>query len=426
MKFNFTKTIFILFASLILSVEAFAVPLIELSLTNRRAVSGVYYADLVANVTSGNIWGLNNLTIGINYNLSALSGFDGALLNPDPDLIGINQVNNVGFLTIGFFSLNTYNKTGLITLGTVRWNITDGTLNDDVYFFSNNEIYNYYDLLNYGCDEPTCYQIINPSSQRIIPLVYITTGEVSSPICFASSVYVPFTSNVECNSGDVFNVQLSDASGSFASPSIIGTYTAPSAINSGTINAALPSTLTLGSNYRIRVVNITQSITGGDNGSNLALQYCSKNVTVTAMLHGMWNGTTHVLAPVYAELRQGGTLPSSTVVARKAGILNSAGTATFDFSDVSDGNYYLVIRTPGYLPLARPSTFALSTDGFTYDFTTGSSQAAGTTGAMYQHSSGKWVARCGDFNGSRSITASDANLFLTNSGNNITSYVPAP
>lgn len=70
------------------------------------------------------------------------------------------------------------------------------------------------------------------------------------------------------NTDNVFTAQLSDATGSFASPVTIGTIS--STASSGTIDATIPTTTT-GSGYRIRVISSSPSLDGSDIGSNLSI-----------------------------------------------------------------------------------------------------------------------------------------------------------
>ncbi len=79
---------------------------------------------------------------------------------------------------------------------------------------------------------------------------------------------VTFTITGKFTSGNIFTAQLSDGSGSFTTPTSIGTLNATAA---GTINATLPSTVANGSAYRIRVVASAPSTTSPDNGSNLSI-----------------------------------------------------------------------------------------------------------------------------------------------------------
>jgi autotransporter-associated beta strand protein len=104
----------------------------------------------------------------------------------------------------------------------------------------------------------------------------ITTGTVSgSPFCAgATSVSVPFTYSVAANfpSGGscVFKTQLSDASGSFASPTDLQTVVSD-ASGSQSISVTIPSGTSTGSGYRIRVVSNSPAVDGADNGTNLTI-----------------------------------------------------------------------------------------------------------------------------------------------------------
>ncbi|MBL0046871.1 MAG: T9SS type A sorting domain-containing protein [Bacteroidetes bacterium] len=79
----------------------------------------------------------------------------------------------------------------------------------------------------------------------------ITTGAIAGPECAGTSVSVNYTVTGTFNAGNVFTAQLSDSSGSFASPTTIGTL---SSTTSGTINATLPFTFAA-SNYKIQVIS---------------------------------------------------------------------------------------------------------------------------------------------------------------------------
>ncbi len=97
----------------------------------------------------------------------------------------------------------------------------------------------------------------------------ITTGTISpTTYCSGSSVNVPFTITGTFTSGNVFTAQLSNASGSFASPVSIGTL---SGTTSGTISATIPTATTAGNGYRIRVVSSNPVVTGSNNGTNITI-----------------------------------------------------------------------------------------------------------------------------------------------------------
>lgn len=90
----------------------------------------------------------------------------------------------------------------------------------------------------------------------------------SGAFCQGSSVSVDFTA-MGMAAGNIYTVQLSNASGSFASPVTIGTLTSSAA--SGTISAAIPSAQAAGTGYRIRILSSAPAFTGADNGTNLAV-----------------------------------------------------------------------------------------------------------------------------------------------------------
>ncbi len=79
---------------------------------------------------------------------------------------------------------------------------------------------------------------------------------------------VTFTATGTFQTGNVFTAQLSDGSGSFASPTSIGTL---NGTTSGTIEATLPASVANGSGYRIRVVASAPATLSPDNGSNLSI-----------------------------------------------------------------------------------------------------------------------------------------------------------
>ncbi|MEO8150594.1 MAG: hypothetical protein ABI723_23385, partial [Bacteroidia bacterium] len=104
-----------------------------------------------------------------------------------------------------------------------------------------------------------------------VGLTSITTSPIS-PLIFCSGVGSPvnvsFTIDAPANAGNIFTAQLSDASGSFASPVNIGTLTSTTA---GIISATIPNTTPVGGGYRIRVVSSNPVVTGSDNGTNISV-----------------------------------------------------------------------------------------------------------------------------------------------------------
>lgn len=81
----------------------------------------------------------------------------------------------------------------------------------------------------------------------------ITVGTLSpTSICTENTILIPFTvAGGVFDAGNFFTAQLSDATGSFASPVDIGTLISTS---NGTIVGTIPAGTPLGTNYRIRIV----------------------------------------------------------------------------------------------------------------------------------------------------------------------------
>ncbi|MFM7021785.1 MAG: LamG-like jellyroll fold domain-containing protein [Flavobacteriales bacterium] len=72
-------------------------------------------------------------------------------------------------------------------------------------------------------------------------------------------IYITYEALAAFNSGNVFTLQLSDASGSFASPTVIGTSTYTT---SGSIVGIIPVNAATGVHYKVRVVASDPAITG--------------------------------------------------------------------------------------------------------------------------------------------------------------------
>lgn len=85
-----------------------------------------------------------------------------------------------------------------------------------------------------------------------------------------SSVTVNFTASGTINAGNTYTAELSNAAGSFSSPTTIGTLSS-SATGALSISGTIPNTIPAGSGYRIRVNSSDPVSTGTDNGVNLAV-----------------------------------------------------------------------------------------------------------------------------------------------------------
>ncbi|MDB5283466.1 MAG: hypothetical protein JWO06_2541 [Bacteroidota bacterium] len=147
-----------------------------------------------------------------------------------------------------------------------------------------------------------CESVINgitaTSNEVLIAVgsVTLTTGTIAgSPFLFSTNapdanVSVPYATSGTFNGGNIFTAQLSDASGSFTSPTPIGTVNATS---SGSISASIPHTTAAGTGYRIRVISSNPVVLGGDNGIDLFVDQFNNSIaptTTQTIVHDV-NGT---------------------------------------------------------------------------------------------------------------------------------------
>jgi hypothetical protein len=119
-----------------------------------------------------------------------------------------------------------------------------------------------------GCQDSASVRVtVNPSAQPIL-----TLSQFGGSICAGSTLGIGFAVNGnDFAGGNIITAQLSDASGSFASPTVIGSV-AFSGQGNGYVNTTVPTNTPQGSSYRIRLVGSSPSLTSsGDNGANLTI-----------------------------------------------------------------------------------------------------------------------------------------------------------
>ncbi len=105
----------------------------------------------------------------------------------------------------------------------------------------------------------------------------ILTENISGSLCAGDSLKVGYFANGTFNTGNIFTAQLSDAAGSFASPTVIGSLVATV---SDTISCFIPAGASYGSAHRIRVVSSDPVLVGYDNQNDLAIIVVDTSVTV--------------------------------------------------------------------------------------------------------------------------------------------------
>ncbi|MCW3085267.1 MAG: hypothetical protein JWP12_2633 [Bacteroidetes bacterium] len=187
----------------------------------------------------------------------------------------------------------------------------------------------------------------------------ITTGTITgSPFCACSTISVPFTSTGAFTAGNIYTAQLSNAAGSFAAPTAIGTLA--SIANTGTISCTIPCAAVTGTLYRIRVVSSAPAITGTDNGVNITINATvTPSVTIAASPAGAICAGTSVTFT--ATPTNGGTTPGYQWQVNGTNV-GGATTSTFTSSTLANGNVVTVVMTS---TAACPSPATATSPGIT-------------------------------------------------------------
>lgn len=100
----------------------------------------------------------------------------------------------------------------------------------------------------------------------------LTTLAVDSLLCAGGgALTVPFSSTGTFLQGNVFTAELSDATGSFANPTVIGSLSLSGQDPSGVIQGQIPASVPAGTGYRVRVVSSTPVLVAADNGTDISI-----------------------------------------------------------------------------------------------------------------------------------------------------------
>lgn len=98
--------------------------------------------------------------------------------------------------------------------------------------------------------------------------------------CGGDDIEVDYeVTDVTLNAGNVFTLELSDAAGSFAAPTAIGTLNGTA--TTGSVIGSIPAGATPGLGYRVRVNSSNDAQTGTDNGVDLIIASTPATPTIT-------------------------------------------------------------------------------------------------------------------------------------------------
>ncbi|MDH4470998.1 MAG: T9SS type A sorting domain-containing protein [Fluviicola sp.] len=120
-----------------------------------------------------------------------------------------------------------------------------------------------------GINPPFSIDELTVTSEHLTSNETITMQHLNANIyCPGDDETIGFEALGTYNAGNIFIAQLSDATGSFASPVNIGTL-ASTASGIQSISATYPVSTPAGTAYRVRVIASDPSVIGGDNGEDV-------------------------------------------------------------------------------------------------------------------------------------------------------------
>lgn len=244
-------------------------------------------ASFISTTISGTSWGnIDNIVLQNQCGIHTVTSEVFNMLGPDFASMSVSPnpgfINTSGVvLTFTSNIINISNQTVSGWPADVQWTLSNASIASITVLGGNRVLLS---PLDNGVVTLTATSVHKPSLSVNVPVnitgqsILKTLLTVPSSICAGTAITIPFSSQNVASPGS-YIAQLSDASGSFASPVILGSVTTVSPIN-----AILPLTLTGGVAYRIRVVK--GSFIGSDNGIDIIINSVPKLQLPVAPLAG--------------------------------------------------------------------------------------------------------------------------------------------
>jgi hypothetical protein len=256
----------------------------------------------------------------------------------------------------------------------------------------------------------------------------IATSTISpSAYCTGNTITVPFSTNTaRYATGNVFNFQLSDASGVFsATAPLLGTLQSSNATG-GVLTGVIPQSTPAGSGYRVRVVASNPAVTGTDNGADLTIG--TTPVSQATGPASVANGATISLSttPTYAGATYSWSGPGgfSSTLQSPSTSTTTAGTAryfvTVTLGRCSSSSFVDVNVQASTAPILAMSTFSNS-------LCLGASRTVSFTVSGNPYPAGNVItAQLSDASGSFAAPVSIGSTTFSGQGNGaLTATIPA-
>lgn len=135
--------------------------------------------------------------------------------------------------------------------------------------------------------------------------VKINQAFTDTTLCTNTSFSLNYSVSNSFYAGNTFTVQLSDGSGDFSNPVIIGSV---SAVSAGTINCTIPANSASGTAYRVRIVASSPTNISDDDGFNISINTSAPaSVTISSVPAIPVNGQSAMFTAIVTN---GGTAPT--------------------------------------------------------------------------------------------------------------------
>ncbi|MEP7144353.1 MAG: hypothetical protein ABI707_15820 [Ferruginibacter sp.] len=141
---------------------------------------------------------------------------------------------------------------------------------------------------------------------------YINVNSITKKImCARDSVKISFDAKGTYNAGNIFRVQLSNATGTFAAtPPVIGAFTGT---KSAIVNCQLPSHTGDGTNYRVRIISTSPVVTGVTGSDAITIHDRPFAQTITGLADVNVNETWPYSVPAAALSTWTWLAPAATI-----------------------------------------------------------------------------------------------------------------
>jgi hypothetical protein len=152
---------------------------------------------------------------------------------------------------------------------------------------------------------------------------------------------------------------------------------------------------------------------------NNGQMFSPRNLFITALIEGMYNGNTMVTDTINIELKNAAS-PYNLLESKKI-LLNASGSGTVTFEKVTDGTpFYIVLKHRNSIETWSNLAKSFSLGTLSYDFTTSSDKAFGNNMKLVGT---KWCIYSGDVNQDGVIDTNDSNLINNDAYNFSSGYL---